>query len=472
MKHITICDRTIKQLTESRGFSLSFKEKIEVAKLLDKLNVDVIELSGINEKRVDPLLIKSVVTAVRNSAVSVPVKLDGSDVSDVVGALSESDNYRLLIEAPVSSVRMEYVYHKKADPMLEMIKGTLAECLKYTENVELFADDATRADRDFLYRLLKEVIAGGAKYVTLADSAGEMLPEEFRDFINDVQENVPEIENVIWGVSCFDELSMADECTIAAAFHGAHEIKASAFPVDIASLENVSKVIAGRGDTFGVYTGVYTNRIKNTIARIGRLCMSYDGNRVVSETAIEERTDDTTLYANDSKEEVMKACAILGYDLSAEDQDSVYNEFQRIAGKKESIGLKELDALVASSAMQVPPTYKLDGYIVNTGNKITSMVHMRLEKDGEILEGISLGDGPIDASFLAIEQITKRHFELDGFQIRAVTEGGSAAGEAIVKLRSNGKLYSGRGLSTDIIGASIRAYIIALNKIMYEEEPV
>ncbi|MBO4733427.1 MAG: 2-isopropylmalate synthase, partial [Clostridia bacterium] len=156
------------------------------------------------------------------------------------------------------------------------------------------------------------------------------------------------------------------------------------------------------------------------------------------------------------------------YDLSKEDSEKVFSDFKRIADKK-SVSQKEFEAIIASTALQVEPTYTLDQYSIQSGNIMTSSAQINLIKDGVTLTGISVGDGPIDAAFRTIEQITGRHFELDDFQIQAITEGHEATGSAIVKLRSGGKLYSGKGLSTDIIGASIRAYIIALNKILYEE---
>ena len=175
------------------------------------------------------------------------------------------------------------------------------------------------------------------------------------------------------------------------------------------------------------------------------------------------------LNAHDDLSAVMKAAAKLGYDLSEEDGVKVYEAFSRIAARKERVGAKELDAIVASAAMQVPPTYQMESYVINSGNTISATAHIKLEKNGVMKEGISLGDGPIDAAFLAIEQIAGHHYELDDFQIQAVTEGREAMGEAVVKLRSGGKLFSGRGISTDIVGASVHAYINALNKIVYEE---
>ena len=134
------------------------------------------------------------------------------------------------------------------------------------------------------------------------------------------------------------------------------------------------------------------------------------------------------------------------------------------------MGAKELEAIIATTALQVPPAYKLVSFVINCGNVISSIAHIKLERDGETLDGICSGDGPIDAAFKAIEQIIGHHYELDDFQIQSVTEGREAVGSAIVKLRSEGKLYSGKGVSTDIIGASIRAYVNALNKIVYGEE--
>ncbi|MBR2189026.1 MAG: 2-isopropylmalate synthase, partial [Eubacterium sp.] len=141
----------------------------------------------------------------------------------------------------------------------------------------------------------------------------------------------------------------------------------------------------------------------------------------------------------------------------------------RVAEKKHFVGTRELDAIVASASLQVPSTYRIDNYVINSGNVITATANLLLDRNGEKLRGVGVGDGPIDAAFLAIEQIIGHHYELDDFQVQTVTEGRDAMGSALVKLRAGGRVYSGTGISTDIIGASIRAYISALNKIVYEE---
>ena len=160
--------------------------------------------------------------------------------------------------------------------------------------------------------------------------------------------------------------------------------------------------------------------------------------------------------------------AKLGYTLSAEDANRVFEDCKSIAQSK-TIGTRELDTIVAAVAMQVPSTYKLITYVINSGNTFSSSAHVTVEKGEKTLQAISLGDGPIDAAFKALEQIVGHHYELDDFQIHAVTEGREAVGSALVKLRSERGLHAGQGVSTDIIGASIRAYLDALNKIVYEE---
>ena len=178
---------------------------------------------------------------------------------------------------------------------------------------------------------------------------------------------------------------------------------------------------------------------------------------------------DVTLNGSAGAEEIRGILLEMGYDLSEEDYQNVYEAFRRVAEKKSFVGTRELEAIIASSALQVPSTYHIESYVINSGNVIMATANLVLVRDGKQLRGMSMGDGPIDASFLAIEQIIGHHYELDDFQIQAITEGREAMGSALVKLRSAGKLYSGTGISTDIIGASIRAYINALNKIVYEE---
>ena len=470
MNQIRISDVTMKQT--GKEISLSFKEKIELSKLLDKLGVSVIELEPIAQPRIDALRIKSIAAAVKDSILAVPVALNADSVAATWNALKEAKKARLQVCAPVSPVQMEYLFHKKPEAMLTSIRETLAECLKYCADVEFIADDATRSDTTFLYDAVRAAIEAGAKTVTVCDTAGSMLPNEFTAFIRALYANVPELKEVTLGISCSDNLSMADSCAIAAIRYGAGEIKAAAYRQNLISLPNVAKVLKAKGDVYNVSCAVRTTELKRITDQIAWMCQTGRSKNSPFDNGVQDEDGNLYLTSHDDLSAVMKVVAQLGYDLSEEDGKHVYDAFLAIASRKERVGAKELDAIVASAAMQVPPTYVLESYVVNSGNTISATAHLKLHKQDKMLQGVSIGDGPIDAAFLAVEQITGQHYELDDFQIQAVTEGREAMGQTVVKLRSGGKVYSGRGISTDIVGASIRAYINALNKIVYEEESV
>ena len=470
MKTIRISDMTMKQ--SAGTFSLSFKEKIELAKLLDKLDVSVIELEGIQNPKIDTLRIKSIAAAVQKSTLAVPVQLNADSVNAVWNALRVAKNPRLQVCAPVSSVQMEYLFHKKPDAMLASVTETIAACKALCPDVEFVADDATRSDPAFLNQILSAAIEAGATTVTVCDTAGAMLPEEFAAFIKTLYEGVPALSQVVLGVSCSNELAMADACVIAALCQGAGEAKTAAYSTGTASLASISRVLSARGGSFGAVCPVKVTQLNRTVSQISWMCQTGRSKNSPFDNGVQEEDAGIYLTAHDDLSGVMKAVERMGYDLSEEDGSKVYEAFQAIAAKKEKVSAKELDAIVASAAMQVPATYVLQTYVITSGNTISATAHLKLRKGDSTVEGVCIGDGPIDAAFLAIESITGRHYELDDFQIQSVTEGREAMGQTVVKLRSGGKLYSGKGISTDIVGASIHAYISALNKIVYEEEEV
>ena len=463
MKKINISDMTMKQAAE--GFSLSFKEKIELSKLLDKLGVSVIELEGIANPRVDSLRIKSIAAAVKESIVAVPVALNNESVQQTWVALRDAKAPRLQVCAPVSSVQMEYLFHKKPEAMLKAISETVAACKALCRDVEFVADDATRADPEYLVSALETAVAAGANTVTVCDTAGTMLPGEFAEFIQRLE--TAKLGDVALGVACVNTLSMADACAIAAAGVGVKELKVAAYPLNAASLASVAKILTAKGDKMDAYCSVQMTQLNRIVDQIAWMCQT-------GKTADDTQQEDSGIYltAHDDVAAVSKTVAAMGYDLSEEDTQKVYEAFRQIADKKDKVSTKELDAIVASAAMQVPATYKLDTYVITSGNTISATAHIKLTKNGQPVEGVYIGDGSIDAAFKAIESITGCHYELDDFQLQAVTEGREAMGQTVVKLRAGGKVYSGRGISTDIVGAGIAAYLSALNKIVYEEEEV
>lgn len=461
MSKIRIADTTLC----SEEVSYSFKEKIEIARQLENLNVDIIELAAISNARTDILLIKTIASFVKNSVISVCGGMTKESIDNAVVAISSANRGRIRIELPVSPVGMEYVCHKKPDKMIPFIASLISTAKEKAADVEFCAIDATRAEGDFLITAVNAAIEAGATAVSLYDSAAEtMMPDEFAAFAAEICHKVGDTVQV--GVFCDNKNGMAIADAILAVRNGVSVVK-TAVDTNAVPLEVFAEMVKNCGNSFGFESDIKYTQLHRIIKQINWVADNSKSGKVsaVSNEAVESGI---ILNANDDRETVMTAVLKLGYDLGEEDSSKVYEEFTRVAQKK-TVGAKELDAIVASVALQVPATYKLISYVINNGNIISSSAQIALEKDGKTYQGISIGDGPIDAAFLAIEQIIGTHFELDDFQIQSVTEGKEAMGSALVKLRSNGKLYSGNGISTDIIGASIRAYLSAVNKIVYEE---
>ena len=471
MRTVMISDVTMKQAVEAGGFLLSFREKIELAKLLDKLGTSVVELGAEENPKSNRLLIKSVASALSASILAVPVSLTDPDSATFVwDALAEAGKPRLQVCSPVSVVQMEYFLHKKPEALTALVAERVAQAAALCPDVEFVAQDATRADSAFLTQVIDAAVQAGATTITIQDEAGNLLVEEFGPLVAGIRANLP--ENVRLGVSCSNALFMADANALAAIQAGADEVKASACGNFTASLPNIARVLDTKGGALDVSTSVHTVELDRIVKQIAWMCETQRSAGSPFDSGVRDDEDSAalTFTAHDSQDEVAQAIEALGYDLPEEDIAKVYAAFTELAERKETITSKELDAIVAAQALQVPQTYTLESYVINSGNTIMATSHMRLNKGDEVLDSVGLGDGPIDASFLAIEQIIGHHYELDDFQIRAVTEGREALGETVVRLRADdGRVYSGRGISTDVIGSSILAYIAAVNKIVYEE---
>ncbi len=468
MDRIIVSDKTLKQ--QDKQLSLSFREKIELCRLIDRLEVDWIELPPLMKKKVDSLLIKSVAGAVRHAGIAVPVGLSAQSVEDTWSALKEAASPRLQVAVPVSSVQMEYLYHLKPAAMISLVADTVRECARRTPEVEFIAEDASRGDPAFMDTLIRAAVEAGAQRITFRETAGAALPEELGDLLSDLLGRLALSDRVTFGIDCSNALSLADACATEAIHRGIREVKAAAYCLDCVSLPHLVQILHLKGEKLGVRTGVRREEIRRVTGQIETLCRPADRGIGSGESAPGSGDGAVALSVHDSRESILRSVSQLGYDLSAEDQEKVYAAFRAVAEKKERVTTRELEAIIAAEAMQVPSVISVISYVINTGNTIGAMAHMKLSIHGKPAEGIAIGDGPVDAALQAIQQATGRHCEMDSFLIQAIAGGQESTGETIVRLRSRGKLYSGRGISTDIVGASIMSYINALNKIIYEEE--
>ena len=416
MRNINISDNTLRHTGVEDEEQLSFRLKLEIAKQLDRLGVTAIETAPVSDSKSDYFLVKSISSAVISAQVAVPVDiLNPASPALSWDALRDARHPRLQVHAPASAVQMEYFCHRKPSALMEMVGARVADCVSLCDNVEFIAHDFTRSETEVLHQMIDTAINAGAKIITVSDSAGNLLPDEFFKIVRSVREYIP--EGITLGVQCSNEIHLADACGVAAVRAGADEIKTAVLGRNSASLLRMSRILSSKSDFLDADCSIRMTEVEHIYDSIREMCKAYRKNpRMVS------------------------------------------------LGGEES----KLEEIEESEA--VPETYRLESYLINSGNIISATCHLRLIKDGELLESVCVGNGPVDAAFQAMEKVLGVNYELDDFKIRSVTEGSEAVGETVVMLRHNGKTYSGKGVSTDIVGSSIFAYLNAVNKIAYGEE--
>lgn len=415
MRNIFISDSTLRHTGVESEEQLSFRIKLEIAKQLDTLGVSAIETAPVRDSKSDYFLVKSIASAVRCAQVAVPVDvLDADSPALTWDALKDARHPRLQVHVPSSTVQMEYFFHLKPAVLVQKISERVAACAALCDNVEFIAHDFTRSEPAILHQMIDAAIAAGARIVTVSDAAGNLLPDEFYATVKSVRDHLP--DGILLGVQCSNEIHLAEACGIAAVRAGADEIKTAVLGHNSASLLRLSRIISAKADFLGAGCAIRMTEVGRTYESIREMCKAYRTNpRMVSPGT----------------------------------EDSAITE--------------------TAETETVPETYVLESYLINSGNVISATCHLRLVRGSELLESVCWGNGPIDAAFKAMEKVLGVSYELDDFKIRSITEGREAMGETVVVLRHDGRIFAGRGVSTDIVGSSILAYLNAVNKIVYEE---
>ncbi len=461
MKKIIISDITLKKISEDREISLLFREKSAIANCADKIGVNVIEVPAVKSPAEDKIIYKTIAQNVQNAAFAIPVGFTTEDIAIAWECIKDAQNPRLQVELPVSTIQMEYTYHVKQAKMLEKISELIKGAKELCADVEFSALDATRADEDFLVTAVKEAEACGATVITICDDAGDSTPDDIAELVSKVTEAV----SIPVYVQVSDRINMAVASAFSAIKSGAAGLKCAMVGKNALLTGEISDAINACGAQINSEVKLNNTKIHSSIQDLlsGINHDEYENAKTISEGKKILIDSDSTVV------QVAQAAAVLGYELSDSDIGNVHKVVKQVCEKKGAVGYKEFEAIIASSAMQAPSTYHFETYTTTSSNMSASMSQVTLKCNDEIICGVSNGDGPIDSVFRAIEQCIGHHYELDDFQVQSVTEGKEALGSALVRLRNNGKLYSGNGTSTDIVAASIRAYINALNKIVFEE---
>lgn len=463
MKTVFVADETLKVLSRERRAPLLFREKTALAAGLAATGADAVELPAFTGRKEEEILLKTLAPLMKGCRITVPVGTEEGLAEKAMCCLAAAEMPRLQIEFPVSAVLLEYKSGLKEEKALDSLAALIKSTVAFCPDTEVVFRDVTGAHEAFLLSACRTAQQSGATMLTLFDDAGQASPAETAALVKKA------VETVSLPV-CYranDTLSFACANAFAALEAGASALKVSLAGEDALHTDRFAAAFAVKAPAMGLQCRLNLTAIKS---QSGSLLKALSASEPNGSFKAPDSSADIFLDATSQPADIAAAVRSLGYELSPEDIGRVTDSLRAICSKKSSVGAKELEAIIASAAMQVPSTYHMDSYLISTGNLTASMASIHLTKNGEALTGVATGDGPIDSAFRAIEQCIGTHYELDEFSIEAVTEGKESLGSALVCLRNGGRRYAGNGVSADIVGASIRAYINALNKIVYEED--
>lgn len=499
---IKIFDTTLRDGEQSPGCSMNLKEKIEMAKQLERMKVDVIEAGFAISSPGDFISVKTVAETVKDCTVASLARTTVEDIDRAWEAVQYAVSPRIHTFIATSPIHMEYKLLMTPEEVYERSVAMVKHAKRYCSDIEWSAEDATRSDPVFLARVIEGVIKAGATTINLPDTVGYTTPDEYYSFLMKVQEYAPSMVNITLSSHCHNDLGMAVANSLAAIKAGAKQIECTINGIGEragnAAMEEIVMALQTRKDILNAETRIVTTEIVRSSGLLSRITgVKVQPNKaIVGENAFahESGIHQHGVMKNKETYEIMTPESIgltqnnlvlgkhsgkhafrdkvknLGYDLSDTEIDRMFIKFKELADKKKSVYDRDIEALIAKESVQVPKTYCLSSFVINSGNTITSTAVIKMMKDGKAIEKVSRGEGPIDASFKAIEKIVGMDFNLEDYQIQSVTEGEDAQGDALVKISdSEGNIFSGRGLSTDIIEASIHAYINAVNKMIYDK---
>ena len=500
---IFIFDTTLRDGEQSPGCSMNLHEKLEMAKQLERLKVDTMEAGFAIASPGDFASVKAIAETIKDCTVASLSRALPADIDRSWEALKNAVSPRIHTFIATSDIHLKYKLKMSREEVLERAIAMVKYAKKYTGDVEFSAEDASRTDPAYLYRIIEEVIKAGATIVNVPDTVGYSMPEEFYNLIKGIRENVSNIDKAVISVHCHNDLGLAVANTLAAARAGARQLECTINGIGEragnASLEEVIMALKTRNASYNLESKVDTTQIH----RSSRLLQSITGVPVQPNKAIvganafahEAGIHQHGVMAEKSTYEIMTPESIglsqnqmvlgkhsgrhafedrlttMGYNMNKEELDTAFEKFKVLADKKKVVLEADLEALLEQKAREIPEAFHLERFVINSGNTITSTASVKLIKqNGEPtpLEKVSTGDGPIDAAFKAIDIMVGTDFRLEDYSLRSVTEGQDALGEATVKIRRDVDVYTGKGLSTDVVEASVMAYVNAINKMFYE----
>lgn len=497
---VFIFDTTLRDGEQAPGASMNEKEKLEVAFALERLGVDIIEAGFPVISKGDFNSVKSVAKHIKSSTVCGLARSIKADIDACADAVKSAKNSRIHVFLATSKIHLQYKFKRTKEEILQMAIDAVKYARTKNDNVEFSPEDASRTERDFLFRVIEEVIKAGAKTVNIPDTVGYGVPDQFGQLIADIHNRVPNIDKAVISVHCHNDLGIGVANSLAAIKNGARQVECTVNGIGEragnASMEEIVMALRTREDYYGCKTNIRTQEI----CRISRLVSKYSGFVVAPNKAIvganafrheagihqdgvlKERTTYEIMRPEDvgfmetglvlGKHSGRHAFRVrlkaLGIDLSDAELDRAFTRFKAVADKKKQVYDEDLVSIAEEETKFLPNAWQLVSLAVTSGTKIAPKAAIVIKSKGKVFEKSSSGDGPVDACYKAIEQIAKVKGELLDYSIQSVTHGKDALGEVTVKVCIKGKNYIGHGSSTDILEASAKAYLNAINKMIFQ----
>lgn len=505
MRTIGIFDTTLRDGEQSAGINLNVQEKLEIAQQLARLKVDIIEAGFAIVSPGDFAGVKAIADNVKDVTVCSLARAVPGDIDRAWDAIKGAERPLIHTFIATSEIHMEHKLRKKPDEVVEMAVAAVKYARNLCPEVEFSAEDATRSDWDFLCRIFTQVIEAGATAINVPDTVGYTSPSEFGQLLAYLKEHTPGLDRVVLSVHCHNDLGMAVANSLAAVEAGADQVECTINGLGEragnAALEEIVMALRTRSDYFGAGTRVATEHIYRTSSLVSTLTgmpvqhnkaivgsnafaheagIHQDGmlkNRLTYEIMTPQSigipTSRLVLGKHSGRHAFRDRLAELGYVLAEPELQKAYERFIELADKKKEVSDRDLEALVQGELAAVEDLFELDYLHVSSGITTIPTATVRLRKQGELFEEAACGDGPVDAVYKAIDRIVALPVKLKEYGIKAVTGGQDALGEVSIRVEGPaGKILSGRGLSTDIIEASARAYVHVLNKFAREQQPL
>jgi len=498
MEKIIIFDTTLRDGEQAPGGSMTSQQKLELAFQLEKLGVDIIEAGFPVASPGDFAAVDTIARNIKKSGICALARCISKDIQYAGESLKKAKRPRIHLFLATSKIHLKYKFKKAEDEILAIAKDSIRQAKKFGTEIEFSPEDATRTEKDFLFRMVESAIKEGASTINIPDTVGYSYPQEIYSLITDIKNNVPNINKAVIAIHCHDDLGLATANSLSAILAGARQLHCTINGIGEragnASLEEVVMAMKVRNDTFGNF---YNNINTKEIFRASRLVSNITDFIVPANKAIvgknafrhESGIHQDAILKKRITYEIMDPKDVgisesqlvlgkhsgrhafgdrlksLGFHINETQLNKAFVRFKEVADRKKDIFDDDLRAIIEDEITITKPLWQLDSFVVNSGTKIKPKAIVILNKKGKKFTGESSGDGPVDACFKAIDKIIRNNAKLDDFRLDAVTSGKDALGHASLRLSVKAKVTSGHGSSTDIIEAAVRAYLDAINKL-------